>query len=105
MNSGILHENLTWMLNKATKVKDSTGTFNGMLLMDEMSIQEDLQFVKKGRDWEIIGTVDTGDLVNDLDDITEKKRQEENSNGLALFLVHVCWLKLFLLASGILQHK
>ena len=47
MNSGILHENLTCMLNEATKVKDSTGTFNGMLLMDEMSIQEDLQFVKK----------------------------------------------------------
>ena len=53
---------------------DSQGTFNGVLMMDEMSIQEDLQVVKHGKYWDLVGAVDLGLLVNDLEAITKHKR-------------------------------
>ena len=48
---GIVHENLRWMLEEGQNIQDSNGTFHGILLMDEMSIQEDLQVVKRGKEW------------------------------------------------------
>ena len=65
------------MLEEAERNSDEVGTFNGMLLMDEMSIQQDLQIVKCGKEWEIVGLIDLGPLVNDLDKITEKKKKVE----------------------------
>ena len=44
--------------------------------MDEMSIQQDLQVVKHGQDWEVVGTVDLGPLVNDLDELSKRKKKE-----------------------------
>ena len=43
--------------------------------MDEMSIQQDLQMVKKGKEWSLIGAVDLGELVNDLEAIKKKKNE------------------------------
>ena len=43
---GICLENLKWMLTEAENFKDKKAIFNGILLLDEMSIQEDLQVVK-----------------------------------------------------------
>ena len=57
------------MLSKANKVGDHDAVFNGMILMDDMSIQADLQMVKKGSDWQLIRPVDLGPLVNDLESI------------------------------------
>ena len=42
---------LRWMLEEGQNIQDSNGTFHGILLMDEMSIQEDLQVVKRGKEW------------------------------------------------------
>ena len=36
------------MYEAAKKYDDHDGVFNGVILLDEMSIQEDLQVVKKG---------------------------------------------------------
>ena len=44
-----------------------------MILMDEMSIQPDIQMIKKGSDWHLIGPVDLGPLVNDLESIKKSK--------------------------------
>ena len=60
------------MLAEATKVGDTDAVFNGILLMDEMSIQQDLQMVKKGKEWCLIGAVGLGELVNDLEAIKKK---------------------------------
>ena len=59
-------DNLEWMFNEAVK-KGGTGTFNGYLLLDEMSIQQDLQVVKRGKSWSLVGAVDLGSTVNSLD--------------------------------------
>ena len=69
---GIILDNLTWMFNEAVR-KGGTSTFNGYLLVDEMAIQQDLQIVKRGKQWSIVGVVDLGSLVNSLDDITNEK--------------------------------
>ena len=42
-------------------------------MMDEMSIQEDLQVVIWGKEWELVGAVDLGPLVNDLEAISKQK--------------------------------
>ena len=65
-------DNLTWMFNEARK-KGGTSTFNGYLLLDEMSIQEDLQIVKRGKEWSIVGVVDLGETVNSMTEISREK--------------------------------
>ena len=37
------------MLKEASAIGDKEGVFNGVLLLDEMAIQKDLQIVKRGR--------------------------------------------------------
>ena len=61
------------MFDKACK-KGGESTFNGYLLLDEMSIQQDLQIVKHGKKWSIVGAVDLGPIVNSLDELSESKR-------------------------------
>ena len=56
------------MFSEACK-KGGTSTFNGYLLLDEMAIQQDLQVIKRGWKWSIVGTVDLGPIVNSLDQI------------------------------------
>ena len=63
------------MHEEASKISDSDGTFHRMLMMDEMSLQEELQIVKRGKEWELVGAIDLGPLVNDLEAITKQKKQ------------------------------
>ena len=58
------------MLSEALK-RPGCATYNGFLLLDEMSIQQDLQIVKRGSRWSIVGCVDLGPLVNNLDVISK----------------------------------
>ena len=60
---------------KAEKCGDPAGTYNGMILLNEMSIQQDLQVVKRGHDRDIVGAVDLGPLVNGLEYISKKKKE------------------------------
>ena len=63
------------MLEEAEKLSDESGTFQGLILMDEMSIQKDLQVVKKGKEWHLVGAVDLGQIANDLDDMSKKSKE------------------------------
>ena len=54
--------------------KGGESTFNGYLLLDEMSIQQDLQIVKRGKRWSIVGAVDLGPIVNSLEQLSDSKR-------------------------------
>lgn len=64
------------MYDECKKVDDAN-TFHGVILLDEMSIQQDLQVVKRGEQWEIVGAIDLGPLVNSLDDIHKAKDKIE----------------------------
>ena len=61
------------MFDEAAK-RGGSGTFHGYILMDEMSIQQDLQIVKRGRNWSIVGAVDLGCIVNSLDELSTTKK-------------------------------
>ena len=58
------------MLKEALK-KSSTGTFHGFLLLDEMAIQQDLQIIKRGEHWSVVGSVDLGPICNNFEDISK----------------------------------
>ena len=60
------------MFEEACK-RGGESTFNGYLLLDEMSIQKDLHIVKRGKNWSIVGAVDLGPIVNGLDELSETK--------------------------------
>ena len=78
------------MFTEAQK-KGGMSTFNGYILLDEMSIQQDLQIMKHGRSWSIVGVVDLGCTVNSLDEISNEKQKLQVGN--TLFSVHVCWFQ------------
>ena len=60
------------MFSEADKLPDKDGVVNRVLLLDELSIQADLEIVKKSHGWNIVGAVDLGPLVNDLEQLSEK---------------------------------
>ena len=62
-------ENLKWMYEAVQKFGDDSSVFHGFILLDEMSIQEDLSIIKCGEYWELMGGIDLGPLVNDLEKI------------------------------------
>ena len=73
--SGINEDNLIWMEKCANQERDRVSTFNGVLLLDGIAIQSDLQISKKGSDWQVIGACDLGELVNSLDFLSKKSTE------------------------------
>jgi hypothetical protein len=61
---GITPDNLNWMKKEADKQSTSEFGRRGGILLDEMSIQDDLQIKKRGDEWEIVGAVDMGKTNN-----------------------------------------
>ena len=68
---GIVEENLKWMLHEANRKSIPLNLRRGGLLLNEMSIQHDLQIINKGEEWELIGAIDLGPLVNNLEKVLE----------------------------------
>ena len=101
---GINDENLGWMLKEALTLADKDGVFNGVLLLDEMSIQKDLQIIKRGRDWHVMGAVDLGSLVNDLDEIGNKANELEVVIHYFQYM-YIHWIQWLLMACCLLWLK
>jgi hypothetical protein len=64
---GIVDENFQWMVKEADKKGIKEHGKRGGILIDEMTIQDDLQIIKKGDSWSIVGAVDMGDMNNKID--------------------------------------
>ena len=73
--TGKVVENFKWMYESAKQFEDRESIFNGFLLLDQMGIQADLQVVKKGESWELVGAIDLGPLLNDLHVIGGKHKE------------------------------
>lgn len=80
-------ENLAWMRDEALKVNEKGSAFDGFLLIDEMSIQEDLQIVKRGQEWKIVGAVDLGPIATNLDSYFSSQKSEMASHCLQFLFV------------------
>ena len=63
------------MYKSAKGFEDKKSSFNGFLLLDEMGIQPNLQVVKRGESWELVGAIDLGPLLNNLHVIGGKPQE------------------------------
>ena len=64
---GVNEENIKWMRSEALKQGVPDAGWHGGVSIDEMQVQDDLQIVKRGSGWHLVGFVDMGDLGNKLE--------------------------------------
>ena len=63
---GFNSDNLQWMTKEATRQQISHFGMNGGIIIDEMSIQDDLVIQKKGDSWTLVGFVDMDTTNNNI---------------------------------------
>ena len=85
---GVNEENITWMKTEAERQNVSDFGRRGGLVIDEMSIQDDLQIVRKGEAWSIVGGVDMGETNNTISIITNKGSKTELATHCLQFIFH-----------------
>lgn len=101
-STGINHDNLKWMYSESKKLQLGPDNLNGGLLLDEMSVQKDLQIVRRNKGWQIVGAVDLGTITNSLDKITAKKEDVQLATHCLQYLY--LWIWRLSLALCILQY-
>ena len=85
---GINQDNLTWMAKEAERQKVGKFGKRGGLVIDEMSIQDELSIVRKGDAWTIVGGVDMGDTNNTISIITNKQKKTELATHCLQYIFH-----------------
>ncbi|XP_046357922.2 uncharacterized protein LOC124136148 [Haliotis rufescens] len=85
---GINEEHLTWMEEEAKKNGIEGFGRHGGLLLDEMQIQDDLQIVRRGSDWSLVGAVDVGPLCNNINILIKKKKSVQMATHVLQFVFH-----------------
>lgn len=85
---GINEENIGWMKKEADRQKVSTFGRRGGICIDEMTIQDDLQIVKEGDAWKIVGAVDMGEINNNMAVILNKKKTVELATHCCQYVFH-----------------
>ena len=85
---GINQDNLTWMAKEAERQKVRNFGRRGGLIVDEMSIQDELQIVRKGDAWTIVGGVDMGETNNTISVITNNTKKTELATHSLQYIFH-----------------
>ncbi|KAK3109107.1 hypothetical protein FSP39_023224 [Pinctada imbricata] len=85
---GINTDNLTWMKNEATRQNVSDFGRRGGLIIDEMTIQDDLQVQRKGDGWDVMGYEDLGQTNNMIETITKDKKEVRLATSVLQLLFH-----------------
>lgn len=85
---GINVTNFEWMKKESDRKGISDFGKKGGLLLDEMSIQEDLQIVRKGDAWHIVGAVDMGEVNNNIDILINKEKKVKMATHCLQFVFH-----------------
>jgi hypothetical protein len=85
---GIVDENFQWMVKEADKKGIKEHGKRGGILIDEMTIQDDLQIIKKGDSWSIVGAVDMGDMNNKIDIIINNERKVKMATHCLQYIFH-----------------
>lgn len=85
---GIVDENVQWMVKEADKNGIKEHGKRGGILIDEMTIQDDLQIIKKGDSWFIEGAVDMGDMNNKIDIIINNERKVKMATHCLQYIFH-----------------
>jgi hypothetical protein len=85
---GIVDENFQWMVKEADKKGIKEHGKRGGILIDEMTIHDDLQIIKKGDSWSIVGAVDMGDMNNKIDIIINNERKAKMATHCLQYIFH-----------------
>ena len=85
---GINSDNFQWMTKEATKQNLSQFAKRDGIKIDEMSRQDDIQIVRKGDAWSLVGAVDMGDTTNDIAVITNKEKRVQLATHCLQFIFH-----------------
>ncbi|KAK3101742.1 hypothetical protein FSP39_006029 [Pinctada imbricata] len=64
---GFNENNITWMIKEATTQNISPFGHHGGLVIDEMTIQDDLIIERRGSLWHFTGIVEMGSTNNNID--------------------------------------
>ena len=83
------------MFNEGKRLEIGKTNLKGGLILDEMSIQDDLQIIKRQNSWQIVGAIDMGELVNSLEYVWTKKKEIDLATHCLQFLYcgygGFCW--------------
>ena len=85
---GINEDNMIWMQKEAKSQNINDFGKRGGLVIDEMSLQDELQIVRHGDAWSVVGGVDMGDTNNIISTITNKQKKMELATHSLQFLFH-----------------
>lgn len=85
---GINNDNLTWMKKEAELQSVSTFGHRGGLLLDEMSIQDDIEILRKGDAWDLVDAVDMGQTNNVINVVSSNKKDVKLATHCLQFTFH-----------------
>lgn len=85
---GIIPEMMQWMRNEAINSNISNEGLYGGIILDEMSIQEDLQIVNQGRKSSLYGLVECEADVMLMHNINEGRYENKLANHVMQYLFH-----------------
>jgi hypothetical protein len=85
---GFVEENLSWMSNEAEKQNISDFGKHGGLIIDEMSLQDDLIIERNGDMWHLVGVVDMGETNNNIDIICQGRKTVRLASHALQFVFH-----------------
>ena len=74
---GLNRDNLTWMYKEAQRQKISKSGLRGGLIIDEMSVQDDIKVVRRGDLWNLIGATDVGHTCNNINILIKQGKNVE----------------------------
>lgn len=85
---GIIPEMMSWMQQEATRLLIPKEGYYGGILLDEMSLQEDIQIVRDGKDSYLSGVVENEPDVMLMHVINEGKYESKLANHVLQYMFH-----------------
>ena len=85
---GLQNENLQWMQQEASRKNLTEFGKRGGLILDEMTVQEDLQIQRKDDAWEVIGGEDMGPTNNAISTIVRGQQNVKLATSVVQIIFH-----------------
>ena len=85
---GFNQENLTWMTKEATAQNISDFGRHGGLVIDEMTIQDDLVIERRGDTWHLVGVLEMGETNNNIEILCKQTKKVQLATHALQFVFH-----------------
>jgi hypothetical protein len=85
---GIISKMMEWMRSEATRLQVPKEGLYGGIILDEMSIQEDLQIINQGKESTLSGLIDCEPEVMLMHNLTQNKCENRLANHVMQYMFH-----------------